>query len=69
MIIPIGGDVYVNVSHISIMSGIQKVPNQPNTFQVRLVLMGSHEHIAVGTEEAMRALHSRVKNALDQLGS
>ena len=42
--------------------------NRPNTWQIRLVLMGNKEHVVMGTEDNIRQLHNRVKAALDQLG-
>lgn len=68
MVIPLGGDVYVNAAHISLMSGVQAADNRPNTWQIRLVLMGNKEHVVMGSEENMRQMHTRIKNALDQLG-
>lgn len=68
MVIPLGADVYVNAAHISLLSGAQIVDNRPNAWQIRLVLMGSKEHVVTGTEEEIRQLHQRIKNALDQLG-
>lgn len=67
MVISLGGGAYVNVAHISLLSAVQSVPNRPNAFQVRLLLMGSHEHVQIGTEQEMQQLHARLKNGIDQL--
>lgn len=67
MIVPLLGGAYVNVAHISLLSAVMPVPNRPNAFQIKLVLMGSHEHITVGAEEEVRQLHVRVRNAIDAL--
>ena len=67
MVIPLGGGTLVNVAHISLVSGVQPVPNRPNAYQVRITLMGAHEHIAIGTEEETKQLYARLKNGLDQL--
>lgn len=67
MIIPLGSDVYVNAAHISLLSGVLPVDNRPNAWQIRLVLMGNHEHVVMGTEANIRQLHQRIKTALDQL--
>lgn len=48
--------------------GAWAVDNRPNTWQIRLVLMGNKEHVVMGTEDNIRQLHNRVKAALDQLG-
>ena len=69
MIIPVQGGAYVNVAHISLLSGVQRVQNRPNAAQIRMILMGGHEHISVGTQEEMSMLHERVKNAMEQLRS
>lgn len=68
MVIPLGGDVYVNPAHISLVSGVQALDNRPNAYQIRIVLMGNKEHIVIGTEESIRQTHQRIRNALDQLG-
>jgi len=67
MIIPLLGGAYANVAHISLLSVVLPVQNRPNAFQVKLVLMGNHEHTAVGEEEEIRQLHVRVRNAIDAL--
>ena len=67
MVISLGDGSCVNVAHISLLSGVQQVPNRPNAFQVRILLMGNHEHVQIGTEQDMRQLHARLKNGIDQL--
>lgn len=69
MVISLGGGVYVNAAHISLISAVMPADNRPNTFQIRLVLMGNKEHVVMGPQEAMQTLHSRIKDALDQLGA
>jgi hypothetical protein len=68
MLVPLGNDTYVNAAHISLLSGVQRSQRDAGHHQVRLLLMGKHEHTQVGPEEEMKALHARIKNALDQLG-
>lgn len=68
MVIPLGGEVYVNAAHISLLSGVQAVDNRPNAWQIRIVLMGNQDHVVMGTESNIRQLHQRIKTALDQLG-
>lgn len=68
MVIPLGGDAYVNPAHISLISGLQTSPNRRDAWQIRLVLMGNQEHVVIGDEESMRKLHQRQRNALDELG-
>jgi hypothetical protein len=67
MISSLGGGVYVNVKHISLLSGVQNVDNRPNAFQIRLILMGNKEHVVIGTEQVIRQLHESIKNALRQM--
>lgn len=68
MQVALGNDVYVNVAHISLLSGIQKARNHPAAHELKLLLVGGHEHTVMGSEKEMRALHDRLVKALDQLG-
>lgn len=67
MVIPLGNGAYVNVAHISLISGVQVAPNRSNVFQVRILLMGNHEHVQMGSQQEMEQLHARLKNGIDQL--
>lgn len=68
MRVPLGNDVYVNVAHISLLDGVQKVSNQPEARELKLLLIGGNEYKVIGTEKEMKALHGRLLGALDQLG-
>lgn len=67
MIAPLPGGAYVNVAHISMISGVQKAPNRPNVYTLKILLMGTHHHEVLGTEQEVTQLHKRLKNAIDQL--
>lgn len=69
MIVPLPGGAYVNVAHISLISGVQKAANHPDAYVLKILLMGAQHHEARGTQEEMTQLHTRLRNAIDQLGA
>lgn len=58
---------YVNVAHISLMSGIQTDPADARKRLIKLLLMGAREHVVTGTDEEIKAVYAKLKNALAQL--
>ena len=68
MFVSLGNDTYVNAAHIGLLSGVQRSQRDAGHHQIRILLMGKHEHTQVGPEDEIKALHTRIKNALDQLG-
>ena len=67
MFVSLGNDTYVNAAHISLLSGVQRSQRDAGHHQIRILLMGKHEHTQVGPEDEIKALHTRLTNALDQL--
>lgn len=67
MRVPLPGGAIVNVAHISLLSGVQKVDRQPQLRTLRIVLMGSHVHEVGGTEDEIKQLHTRLSKAIDEL--
>ena len=67
MRVPLPGGSYVNVAHISLISGIRGVVNNPESKQFKLLLMGAHQHVVSGPADAITALHKRLADALDLL--
>lgn len=65
MIIDLGGGVLARASHISLISGVQPVPNRPNTFQIRILFMGGHEHVHIGAHDELLRLHTTLRDSLD----
>ncbi|MBD9370045.1 hypothetical protein [Xanthomonas sp. XNM01] len=68
MYVKLDGDVIANVAHISMVYGVRKSPDKASVYLLKIIFMGAHEYIALGTEDEMKTLYRKIRNAIDQLG-
>jgi hypothetical protein len=66
--VKLDGDAIANVEHISMVYGVKKSPDKASAYLLKIIFMGVHEYVVLGTEDEMKALHTRIRNAIDQLG-
>ena len=68
MYVKLDGDAIANVEHISMVYGVKRSPDKASAYLLKIVFMGVHEYVAIGSEQEMKSLHTRIRNAIDQLG-
>ena len=61
------GNAFINVAHVSVVSGIQPVSGRPELRELSINVMGVHVHTVVATEKEIAQLYRDLDNALDQL--